>query len=201
MISVVEILRGIVSVTSDLYSGVDTDALFNNGYLIQHHYLLENSYLLLPQKEKDPKRKVHFYADNFVAINQELSLRGKTIAGAKKKTPAILLFCDNLPVRRELFKDYEIEATLHIIIADDAVPDGNGDVQREKVFHPILYPIYDCFMEAIRTSPRIFTKEGALQPETQDRYRLGGKMSMFGDFLNGIEIKNLKLKIKEESCL
>ena len=134
MIQVVEVVRKIVAEASAMYA--------------------------LLHEEAQP---VHFYADNFVTINNELSIRGKTSEGAKNKYPAVLLFCDHLPVRREKMKYWDVEATLHVLIVNHAVPDGDGNRQRVESFYPILYPVYECFIEAIRNSPRMFTKENALE--------------------------------------
>ena len=172
MIRIVEVFREIVAATSDLYLERNENA-----------------------------RKIHFYADNFVNINGELLIRGQTTEGAKNKYPAILLFCDNgTPVKETGMKVWDAETTLNFLIVDDAIPQGNAELQREKSVYPVLCPIYDCFLESIRNSPRIFTKERTLEPEYGIFCNIGGTQSMFGDFLNGIEIKNLKLKIKEESC-
>ena len=175
MIKVVEIVREIADMASELY---------------QENY--ENA------------KSVHFFADTFLATAGELSIRGQSSIGAKNKYPAILLFCDNIQERHENLKQWQIEAALHILIVDNAVPDGNGDVQREKIFYPILYPIFNCFLEAIHAHPQVFTMGDTLKYDKFDRLFLNatiGKDKLFADLLDGIELRNLKLKIKEKSCL
>jgi len=173
MIRYVEIVREIASRTSDMYQELSPGA-----------------------------KPVHFFADNYIQVGRELSIRGKSAAGGKAKYPAILLFTDAVPERSEVLKQWDVEVSLHILIVDNAA-EGNGDVKREMVYYPILYPIYECFQKAIMRHPRIFTKGDALKFEKQDKYDLVaviGKNQLFPDRLDGIDIRNLKLKIKEESC-
>ena len=173
MIKYVEIVRDIARRTSEMYQEFSPDA-----------------------------KPVHFFADNYVQVGRELSIRGKSAAGGKAKYPAILLFTDVVPERSDALKQWDVEASIHIMVVDNAA-DGSGDMKREKVYYPILYPIYECFQKAIRRHPRIFTKGDALKFEKQDKYDLVaviGKNHLFPDRLDGIDIRNLKLKIKEESC-
>ena len=148
-------------------------------------------------------KPVQFFADRFLQIGGELSIRGKSNIGSEQKYPAILLFCDNLQERRENLKQWQVEATLHLLIVDNAAKGDNGDVQRDKVFYPILYPIYECFFDAILNHPRIFTKGDTIRYDKFDRLLLNaiiGENQPFADRLDGIELKNLRLKIVEESC-
>jgi hypothetical protein len=153
-------------------------------------------------KTRPEAAPVKFFADNFLAINQELLIREKSYIGAKEKYPAILLFRNNLQERHENMKKWAMEATLHILIVTDAVQ-GNGDVQQEKVYKPVLYPICDCFFDAINTHPQIFTKGDTLKYDKIDKINLTailGENKLTGDNLNGIELRNLRLKFKEKIC-
>ena len=155
--------------------------------------------------EQNPKAKpVTFIADNFVIIGQELNKRSKSEKGMKEKYPAILLFTDNLVERpASPLKQWETEVTLHILIVTDAIQ-GDGEVKRKKVFYPVLYPIYEAFLKAIEENPRIYTKgESWLTIEKYDRLNLVavlGRNSVFADKLDGIEIRNLRLRLKDEFC-
>ena len=173
MIKVVEIVREIVQQASDMYVETYPNA-----------------------------KPVHFFADNFLAIGNELSIRGQSTKGAKAKYPAILLFCDDLKERHENMKQWEVEATLHILIVADAT-EGSGDVHRDKVFYPVLYPIFKCFFDVIYASPRVFTMGDALTFDKSDKILINaviGKNRLFADKLDGIDIRNLRLKLVEEDC-
>ena len=155
--------------------------------------------------EQNPKAKpVTFIADNFVIVGQELDKRSKSVKGQKEKYPAILLFTDNLSERPATpLKQWKTEVTLHILIVTDAIQ-GDGEAKRKKVFYPVLYPIHEAFLRAIEENPRIYTKgDSAPTKEKFDRYNLVavlGRNSVFADKLDGIEIRNLRLRLKDEFC-
>jgi len=182
MVRTVEIIREVAKRTSDLYL---------------ERFAVEN------QDAKKPPA-VNFIADNFLLIGNELNVLGKSAKGAATKYPAILLFCDQLLERVEPLKQWDYEATLHILIVTDTV-DGNGDVKRNTVFYPVLYPIHQAFFDAIEMHPQIYTKD-RFSPQREKFDRLGiaavlGKNRLFADKVDGIEIKNLRLKFKEKKCL
>ena len=156
--------------------------------------------------EKYPGRNpVHFFADNYLMVGYELTKLGKSAKGQKVRYPAILLFCDNMMEREaEKLKQWKIEATLHILIVNDAV-NGNGDVKREKNFYPILHPIHRIFLEEIENHVQIFTA-GVYKPTREKFDKLNlmamlGKNSIFSDKLDGIWIPSLRLRFREKNCL
>jgi len=156
--------------------------------------------------EKYPGRNpVHFFADNYLMVGYELTKLGKSAKGQKVRYPAILLFCDNMMEREaEPILQWKVEATLHILIVTDAF-DGNGDMKREKNFYPTLYPIHRLFFDEIENHPQIFTS-GEYKPRREKFDRLNliamlGKNSVFSDKLDGIEIRNLRLRFREKNCL
>ena len=139
---------------------------------------------------------VKFIVDNFFAVGRELSERSKSAIGAQNKYPAIILFTDNLIERYETLKQWQIEATMHIVIVADAAS-GNGDAKRETVYQFVLYPIFKSFIDAINRHPQIFTNGDALRIDKSDKPNI----TVFADKLDGIELKNLKLKFYDKVCL
>ena len=116
---------------------------------------------------------VKFFPDNYVIVGNELNKRGQSHAAMKEKYPAILLFTDNIPEREaDPLKQWKVEATLHLLIVTDAVS-GKSDIKREKVYYPVLEPIYECFLDAIEQHPQIYTKDKfAPKPDKFNRYDL-----------------------------
>jgi len=148
---------------------------------------------------------INFIADNFLIVGQELIKLGKNANAAKGKYPAILVFMDQVVERSApALKQWEAEATLPtILIVTDAVQ-GNGTEKLNKVYYPILYPIAECFFDAIEAHPQIFTKgDFAPKRERFDRMNLVAVMGAsiaLPDKLDGIEIRNLRLYLKEKKC-
>ena len=174
MIDVVKIITDVARKTSDLY--------------------VENNPKTAP---------INFIADNFTIVGQELNKLNATAKGQKNKYPAILLFTDSIGRRSApLLKQWDAEVVLHILIVTDAVQ-GNSEAKLKKIYRPVLYPIYDAFKQAIKEHPLIYTRDVEPAEEVFDRFDLVailGKNRLFPDKLDGIEIRNLRLRLIKEKC-
>ena len=148
-------------------------------------------------------KPINFIADNWLIVAQELDKLEATHKGRITKYPAILLFTDNIQENpAPPLKQWDWEVNLErILICTNAIQ-GNGDEKRATVYSDILNPICENFLTAINQHTRIFTKGiHAVNPIVYNRYNLtvsAGKTKIFADNLDGIEIRNLKLKIRDK---
>ena len=117
MVKIVEILQTVAERTSELYKAHNPDAT-----------------------------GINFIADTYIIAGNELDKRSKVSEARKGKYPAIILFTDHIPERPvPPLKQWKIEAPLHILIVTKAVQ-GNAVEKLEKVFYPVLYPIWECLI-------------------------------------------------------
>ena len=149
--------------------------------------------------------KIQFYADQLRSINGDLSAREQTMEGKKNKYPAIMLV-DPTPVKYSTLVEY-VEADVHILIVTDTFGkiSESADNRRKLVYKPVLYPILECFKDAIENHIQVF---GTSDTWTEiDRYRLNSSFSaepksqslksLFPDYIDGIEIYGLKINFIE----
>lgn len=102
---------------------------------------------------------------------------------------------------------FDSEVTLHLIIARFTVNTYKAAQRYENNFKPVLYPIYLEFLEQLNFS-KAFMKYAPNQiPHTKiDRLYWGreglykNEGNIFNDFLDCIEIRNLKLKTYLNIC-
>jgi len=96
-------------------------------------------------------------------------------------------------------KGYEVEVPLNVLILTDSKQEYKAADRYTYSFKPILYPLWDLFISRLRNSKEIspeiseYKKTdhidwGKLTPD-------GKPVTPFSDFLDGIELKNLTVKI------
>jgi hypothetical protein len=95
------------------------------------------------------------------------------------------------------------EVDLHLIIANITEPQLVAQQRYEKNFKPVLYPIYRELLKQIASplQKSVFVEDSELIPHTKiDRVYwgreglYGGGANAMNDFVDCIEIKNLKIK-------
>jgi hypothetical protein len=122
-----------------------------------------------------------------------------------QKYPLIALFQDFAEVKGPI--GFEREVNLHLIIAKGTKSEYKAKDRYEHNFKPFLYPVYESLLEEINREKR-FQTYGSNRIEHTKWDRLfwgrnglfGNQSNVFNDFLDVIEIKNLKLKINLETC-
>ena len=150
---------------------------------------------------------VFFFHGHIREISNELIERSKTAEYRSQKYPCIMLLQDFAEVRNSN-NPWNVEARLQLLIV--AVSDNTyaAPTRLEKVYKPTLYPIYDAFITALKKSPSILSIPITnIQHEKIDRLSMTsafneaalsqGIKTLFNDHLDGIEIRNLNLKITE----
>lgn len=91
---------------------------------------------------------------------------------------------------------------IRIIIGRQSQPEWLTDKRYEVNFIPVLYPIYDELMRQLYLDPRISSLAGQIKHSKTDfpYWDNGQDKNPFGDWLDVIEIKNLKLNIRSKNC-
>lgn len=148
---------------------------------------------------------IFFFHGHIREIANELIERSKTAEYRSQKYPSIMLLHD-FPEIREAAQPWDVEANLQILIV--AVSDNTFDAatRLEKVYKPTLYPIYQAFVQALKKCPDILSIPVTnILHEKIDRLSMSnafneaalsqGIQPLFADHLDGIEIRNLNLKL------
>jgi hypothetical protein len=131
---------------------------------------------------------------------QELS---KSPKHKDQKYPLIALFTD-IPIKVTTPGMYG-EAELQLIIATLSNKDFNAEQRLQNTFKPVLYPIKKIFLEQMKLH-RQFTYNQEMIHISTDRF-YWGKQGLYGntgnifdDYIDAIEISNLKVFIKNKNC-
>jgi len=146
-------------------------------------------------------QKVHFECAPWLEIHKILELMGSNPATENARYP---LFAVIMPytIQKGLQIGVDGEATLRIIIAKNNNETDRTPARYHVNFEPILYPIMLEFFEQLDNDKRFETVQG-LVPHTQTDwpyYDDGKETNPFPDFVDVIELSNLKLKILTSNC-
>jgi hypothetical protein len=122
-----------------------------------------------------------------------------------QKYPIIALFQD-FP-ETNIGIGYQTEVNLNLIIAKGTRKDYKAKERYDYNFLPFLYPIYEELLKEIDRDKRIQTYGvQSIDHVKWDRLfwgrngLFGNDSNIFSDYLDAIEIKNLKLKINLKLC-
>lgn len=137
-------------------------------------------------------------------IIQTLQQKDKGEVGRFEKYPLIALFQDFPEDSIATNIGIDEEATLHFIIAKGTKKDYKANERYEHNFIPFLYPIYEEFLRQI-VAEKQFNVYSVKRLPRQKWDRLywgssglyGNEGNVFNDYLDCIEIKNLKIKLIE----
>ncbi len=152
---------------------------------------------------------IHYEHGHPLEIVNTLRGMGKTPAFDPLKYPLIALFQD-FDEKIGTSDQADSVVSFNLIIACLTKPDLVASRRLECNFKPILYPIYQAFMESVKRSGYFAGNPNKISdwPHTKtDRMYWGKKAlygneeNIFGDWLDAIEISNLELTIKRYDCL
>jgi hypothetical protein len=148
---------------------------------------------------------VYFDYGHYREITNRLKGKDKQITNKGKKYPLIWLVMD-------FEEDYSGELGLYntvsvqIIIACATKKESTTPLRIAENFNPLLIPVYNIFLNAIRASTTI-QSIGIKEPEHTrvlrpywDGSDASGSGNLFDDFIDAIQLKNLKLKVKNKIC-
>jgi len=139
----------------------------------------------------NPKPQHYIYGDADYIIN-EIIQRSKSVSSRQKLFPLIALVDD--------FEENEdSEITINLVIANSTDKSWNNDQRKLKSFTTVLDPLYLSFFKSLRQSIRIESRFDYPHSRT-DLYSLGRKALLTktiqsNQYVDAIEIRNLKLKI------
>lgn len=124
---------------------------------------------------------------------------GTTLANAKY--PIVALF---QPFEENKGAETGLDAieNVRIIIGRQSDPSWLTDYRYQVNFIPVLYAIYDELMNQLYFDPRVSSVRGQIKHTKTDWpfWDNGQDNNPFGDWLDVIEIKNLKLNIRSKNC-
>lgn len=117
-----------------------------------------------------------------------------------KKFPLVILFTD-ITIDKDIPGFYG-SARLRMLIANFTEPNYISEQRTELNFKPILHPIKDELINQISLSRR-FTFEDELQYSETDMYFYGSQINdknIFGDYIDAIELKDIRINIRNKNC-
>jgi hypothetical protein len=144
---------------------------------------------------------VHYLHGHPREILETLAQKDKSENFKFDKYPLICLFQDF--VEKDLGE--HIQPSLNIVFCKSTVATYKASERYEKNFKPYLYPMYEAFMQALKTHRNF---EGYEAKELTKIDRLfwgrvgvgGNEKNMFNDKLDAIEIIHLKTNFKKQLC-
>ena len=148
--------------------------------------------------------RVFFDFGHYQEVTKNLTVKGKSISQKGERYPLVWLVMD-FEERHGLNPDTYADVNLHLIIAMPTNNNYTMEQRRDEVFVPKLYPIYQELLTQISKSKSFGMPKLEMIEHTKiDRPYWGGQDSMgngtvnlFNDFIDAIEIKNLRLRIKQ----
>lgn len=122
-----------------------------------------------------------------------------------EKLPLIALFT---PVKEKRgLPDVDSEASISLLIACSSRKEWNNVERKEYSFENILRPIYEAFMEALKTDSRLLSSyDGSIPHVYSENYSYGryGAYTASGDAvsepIDAIDIRDLQIIIKLQNC-
>lgn len=122
------------------------------------------------------------------------------------KYPCVYLVQDFAETRNPRTGIYA-DVRLNVIIMHHTDSTHKVDDRYDKVFKPVLYPLYDAFMNALAKHGMIMQYNKDSIPHTKIDRLYWGKQSAGGndrlsltDYLDAIELQNLQLSIYFKTC-
>lgn len=152
--------------------------------------------------------KVFFDFGHYSEVTKNLTLKDDSVTQQDKKYPLVWLVMDFDEAMGESPADYARLTGVQFIIAVPTTIDYTMGERRDKNFLPFLYPIYAEFIKQLSVAPE-FGMPGQLllkhiktdRPYWGGSDQLGnGTANLFNDFIDAIQIRNLKLNVKQKTC-
>ncbi len=148
---------------------------------------------------------VQYYFGHYKEILETLQQKDGTSLEFSKY-PAVCLFMD-FPETTGKAPGIAAEVKLQMIIAYATDPNLKAAERYTKSFKPVLYPIYNSFIDELMRSGRIMAPSKELISHTKIDRLYWGRKGLFGntgnvfnDYLDAIEIKDLNLKFYKPAC-
>jgi hypothetical protein len=138
------------------------------------------------------------YAGTFAEISEKY-LRMADFAACKLKFPALLNYQS---VRETIEKEGTVTLEYNLVFVAPVKPDWGTETRTDKVWKPVLSPIYLEFMKQIKTSGFFLLNPGEI-PHTLYRIPTTGKSItesaklIYSDYMDAYQLSNLRLRTKK----
>jgi len=149
------------------------------------------------------KFPVYFDFGHYSEVDKNLKQKDGSLTAKGKKFPLIWMVMDFEESMGTNPADYAVINSARFIIAHTTSPNYNMKDRRDKIYLPILYPIYAEFVKQMHQSVELGMPSELLLKHTKVDRPYWGEIpsgNMFSNHLDAIEIKNLNLKIKQKNC-
>lgn len=153
---------------------------------------------------KDVGYMVNYQFGDWQYMAKTLSAMGKAPVTAGRKYPMIGLYS---PFDEDKSNPSLTSVSLSLIIAVNTLGNYTNEERLEKSFKATLYPVYDILIRRISNDRKFDIGPGAIVSHVKtDNFRYGragvygeGK-SEFDDRIDAIDIKDLRLNVKNITC-
>lgn len=148
-----------------------------------------------------PMQSLSYSYGHYNELTEELIQEDQSQEERFNKYPRIWLRTD-FRERRGQQPGIYAEVFLNVIIMHHTDRNYKSTQRKANVFEPVLYPIYYEFVNQLYQHPLIHVISDEMIPHDKyDRYYWGNtKQGKTNDFVDGIELDNLQLKINFENC-
>ena len=150
---------------------------------------------------------IRYSKSSFAELIETLEQADKTEEYRDSKYPLIHLVRDFYEDRGKSDPAWYAEVSLNIIFIHQTVNTYKITDRENKVFKPVLYPIYYTFFENLARHPQIEVVNPKLIPHRKwDRAYWGNRQlqdqskNKLADYVDAIECQNINLKISFKNC-
>ncbi len=152
-------------------------------------------------------QQIRYSQSSFDELIENLAQADKSGEGRFKKYPIVHLVHD-LYVDRGTDIGVYGSTSVNIIFIHQTVQAYKNEQRDEKVFKPVLYPIYYEFLNQLNKSPWIFAtwettgqfKHRMVKRAFWGNRNLQGSKNVLNDYVDALDIQNLQLKINYSNC-
>jgi hypothetical protein len=139
-------------------------------------------------------------------VIESIAAMSKSRKVSGRRFPLLALFMDFDETKGER-SDVQSSVSLHVIIATSTKPLLKAKQRYEETFRSRLYPLYEAFIYSIQTCGYFINVQELVSHTKTDRL-FWGKNGLYGntnnefqDYIDAIEITNLKLQTKQNICI
>lgn len=162
---------------------------------------VEQKVLTTLQQVNSDIKTIHYEHGHYIEINTTLQERDASKSFFNKKYPLVALFEDIKEVQKFGYK----ECSLTMVICFSTKEEYKSEDRYNDVIKPILEPIYLELLNQLQSHPDLMGYENPPHNKINRPYwgvptKNGNIENIFSDFLDAIEINNLKLKYKDTNC-
>ena len=149
-------------------------------------------------------KPINFLFGDWTYMSNILTMWSKSPSLAAKKYPVVCLFA---PFDEDKTNGrYSCTTRIDLLIATQTKSEYTNEQRIEKSFVPVLRPIYEAMIEQLKKHPLLDFDKDVVAHTYSENMRYGSRGVMmsdgkpFNDYIDGIDIKSLFIKIKKYNC-